>query len=202
MRRFVLSFIVSALFVPAALACSAPSGEPGSDEDSVESSLVAPAPGAPFEERSGWEAGAPKMQPGRLVAPSWEHEAAWDAGPRPTMKDGVLAPLSAAESARGWDGAPPSTVKAARLAPFADGEREAAWDGGARPTMREREGEASSDAERAAWKAGERASLLGDSEKTADSLPSTRAGWDAAHDTMKEDEGPPSRRAMWMDAGP
>ena len=202
MRRFVLSFIVSALFVPATLACSAPSGEPGSDEDSVESSLVAPAPGAPLEERAAWDGGTPKMQPGRLVPPSWEHEAAWDAGARPTMKDGVLAPLSAAESARGWDAAPPSTVKAARLAPLADGEREAAWDGGALPTMRERNGEASSDAERAAWKTGDPSSLLRDSETPADGLPSTRAAWDAEHDTMKEDDGPPSRRAMWMDAGP
>lgn len=202
MRRFVLSFIVSALFVPAALACSAPAGDPSSDEGSVESSLVAPAPGAPLEERAGWDGGAPKMQPGRLVPPSWEHEAAWDAGARPTMKDGVLAPLSADESARGWDGAPPSTVKAARLAPPANGEREAAWDAGARPTMRDRSAEAASDAERAAWKGGDRASLLGDSEKPSDGLPSARAGWDAEHDTIKEDDGPPSRRGMWMDAGP
>lgn len=201
MRRFVLSFIVSALFAPAALACSAPSGEPGSDEDSVESSLVAPAPGA-FEERAAWDGGTPKMKPGRLVPPSWEHEAAWDAGARPTMKDGVLAPLSADESSRAWGGAPPSTMKAARFAPLTNGEREMAWDGGAQPTMRERNGEAASDGERAAWKTGDRSSLLGASENPADALPSARAGWDAEHDTMKKDDGPPSRRGMWMDAGP
>ncbi len=117
------------------------------------------------------------------------------------MKDGVLAPRDADERARAWDGPAPATVRSARVAPLSDGEREAAWDGGAPTTMRDRNA-ASPAKERAAWKGGDRESLLGDSDDAADDAPKARAGWDAELGTMKQDDGPPSRRAMWMDAGP